>query len=361
MYLNNLKIRNFRNISEINLVLSNYFNIIYGLNGQGKTNLLEAIYLLGNGRTFRSAKINELISYNYETANICGLITNNNLEHQVNINLNKLFKKITLDGKNIQTAIELQGKMPVVIFSPDDVLMVKQGPDSRRKYLDRIIYNTDCNYLKKYQHYYQILKQRNILLKERKRNYIDLIDEQLIDAGIKIITARKLLVKDLTDRLKLFYNKIADYSEEPEIYYKQDVTAGKYKDIILNSMELDFQRGTTNRGPHRDDLVFLLNNKQLKQFGSQGQQRSFVLALKLAEIEQINSRFTSYPVLLLDDITSELDQIRVQNLISHVSENNIQTIITTTDHKLSFTYKFNYVRNFEVNNGSIKSEENNNR
>jgi DNA replication and repair protein RecF len=359
VYLKKIIIKNFRNISETDLTFCKQFNIICGLNGQGKTNLIEAVYLLGNGRTFRSAKVTDLICYEKESADVYGVIDSCRLEHQININLNKSFRKVTLDGKNIHTAAELQGKMPVVVFNPDDLLMIKQGPDARRKYLDRIIYHADIGYLKKYQRYYNILKQRNVLLREKKRSYIDIIDEQLIEAGIKIITARGSFVKQLTDCLELSYNKISDNSEKVKMHYKPDVTADRYRDTIRDSLELDFQRGMTNRGPHRDDLLFLLNNRQLKQFGSQGQQRSFVLALKITELEQINICFGKYPILLLDDITSELDTLRVQNLISHITGNNIQTIITTTNSKLSDLYEFNHVTEFEVSSGIIRHKENN--
>ena len=339
MRLKHLAISNLRNIENVRIQPCDRFNLLFGLNGQGKTNLLEAIFLLGNPRSFRNAHLPELIRHGERIAQIQGEVEAGGTLHRIKLTLELAGRRVEIDGKGIQRASDLHGKLSSVVFSPDDTGMVRLGPEARRRYLDRAVYMVDIGYLHCWHDYHRIMKQRNHLLKNAEKTGLDTWTEQLAEAGAELIERRLLFVAVLDKMLQQHYAIISGGSEAAEISYQPGgITTTSRKDIKIELQDLFFRHarsderyGTTTSGPHRDDLTLCLNGRPLKSFGSQGQQKSFVLALKMAEMENLQSIFNEPPLLLLDDMSSELDARRNRNLIDFLASRNIQVFITTTE------------------------------
>lgn len=338
MYLKSIRLEQYRNIAADLLQPARYLTILHGNNGQGKTNILEAVYLLGTARTFRTGKITELIQHSASMSLIQGTVQTvegqSEICHQLE---NNGTRRVSVDGKTVYRSADLHGKLAVVLFSPDDTAMVKLGPDTRRRYLDRSLYTSNQGFLQKYHNYYRTLKQRNAVLKMQQVEGLELWTEQLAVAGVQLMEHRKQYVENLNTLLQEQYSVLAGDQEKVAVDYHPDsgtdamLDVEKFHALLQQNLEQDLRYKTTRRGPHRDDLDFLIEDRPLKGFGSQGQQRSFVLALKLAEMEYLQQSFGEVPVLLLDDIASELDRKRMTNLLSYVRQQGVQVIITTTD------------------------------
>lgn len=367
MRINKLQISEFRNFKKATIEPSHNFNLFYGLNGHGKTNVLEAIFLLGSPRSFRNGKQHELIMHDKKTAVVKGEVESNRVTSSILFTLEQAGRRVEINGKGIARASELHGKLNAVVFSPDDTGMVRNGPDSRRRYLDRAAYMVDIQYLHCWHDYHRILKQRNNLLKKSDTTGLDIWTEQLATSGAEVIERRQHFVSVLNERLKRHYASISDGREVAEITYRPEgIKASDRSEIKTELLELfnrhaknDERYGTTTCGPHRDDLVFTLNGKLLKSFGSQGQQKSFVLALKMAEIEYLEEIFGESPILLLDDMSSELDVQRSRNFLNSLSKEDIQVFITTTERSpaLLDSAAQNYSV-FHVQDGNLTFEEN---
>lgn len=337
MFLKELWLEQYRNIDKAYLEPGRNLTIFYGLNGQGKTNLLESIYLLGNARPFRSAKLPELILSGSNYSLIRGKIQSAQIESEITFQLEQTTRRVCIDGKTAHRAGDLHGKLAVVVFSPDDTAMVKLGPETRRRYLDRSLYVSNAGFLQDYHRYYRTLKHRNALLKSNNYEGLELWTEQLATAGVRLMEHRQEYTYKLNLLLQKYYRQIAGESEQVTIVYHADVPfrVGQERETLLKVLQLqqehDLRYKTTGRGPHRDDLTFLIKERPLKSFGSQGQQRSFVLALKLAELNHLQNTFGEMPMLLLDDIASELDRQRMKNLLLFLRQQQVQVLITTTD------------------------------
>ena len=338
MYLKQVWLEQYRNIQTTCIQPARHLTVLYGCNGQGKTNFLESVYLLGNARPFRSAKVPDLIYHGSRTAAVRGVVLTAGVESDISLLLEHTTRRVTVDGKAIQRAADLHGKLAVVIFSPDDTAMVKLGPETRRRYLDRSLYASDAGFLQDYHSYYRILKQRNALLKTNQQEGLDLWTEQLAAAGIRLMEHRQRYTDRLNQLLQQKYQQIAGEREKVAVVYQPDIACNAEDNktetllnVLNNQREHDLRYKTTGRGPHRDDLTFLIGGRLLKGFGSQGQQRSFVLALKMAELDHLQEIFGEMPVLLLDDIASELDRERMKNLLRYVRQREVQVLITTTD------------------------------
>lgn len=342
------------------------FNLLYGLNGQGKTNLLEAIYLLGSPRSFRSARLPELIRHGERSAQIQGEVESNGMESRIRLTLESAGRRVEIDGKGIQRASDLHGRLNAVVFSPDDTGMVRQGPEARRRYLDRAVYMGDIGYLHCWHGYHRILKQRNHLLKSADRSGLDTWTEQLAEAGAEVIERRQRYIAVLDGMLQRHYATISGDGETAGIDYSPEgVQATVREDIRTELLELfarhsrsDERYGTTTAGPHRDDLIFCLDNRPLKAFGSQGQQKSFVLALKMAEMDNLQAIFGEPPLLLLDDMSSELDARRHRNLMDFLFNRDIQVFITTTERSPALLGAAAQCAVFRVEGGNLTFEGN---
>lgn len=339
MRLRQLAIVDFRNLGTVRIEPGACFNLLYGLNGQGKTNLLEAIYLLGSPRSFRGSRTQELIRHGERVARIRGEIESGGIRSYIRLSLESAGRKVDIDGKVVQRASDLHGRLNAVVFSPDDTGMVRMGPEARRRYLDRTVYMGDIDYLHCWHSYQRILKQRNYLLKNSDKSGLDTWTEKLAETGAEVIERRQRFVGLLSGMMQQHYATISGCRETADISYRPDgVQAvdrngiyGQLLELFSRNAKNDERYGTTTAGPHRDDLTLCLDGRPLKSFGSQGQQKSFVLALKMAEMDNLQTIFNEPPLLLLDDMSSELDAGRNRNLMDFLTSRDIQVFITTTE------------------------------
>lgn len=337
MKLLNLKLSNFRNYSYLEFIPSENINVIIGKNAIGKTNLLEAVYMITVGKSFRSNKDSEIINLNENSSVINGIINSYGYEDELRIVLNKDDKNKYFINEEDLNLKNYKRDMASVIFSPADLNMIKFSPQDRRKYLDNLISKIDPIYEHNLAKYRKILFERNKLLKKIKdRSLLEIYDFQLSEIGVKILRTRLNIVRLLEQYGKIHFKNLSG-GEDLKITYLSTIPLsaeeGKMKDIFLEHLSKNTSRDLelkyTTIGPHRDDLDFKIENLSVKSFGSQGEIRSVVLSLKLAEVDLIKKILKSEPLLLLDDVFSELDKDRAKYLIN--SLDNIQTFITSTD------------------------------
>ena len=345
MKAGSLKLYNYRNYQQLDLRFSPGINIFLGQNAQGKTNIVEALYYAAMGHSHRTHNDGELIHWEQEAALVDFSFSRLEVENNLKIKLQKgKRRQLVLNGGKL-TLKELIGSFNVVLFSPEDLFLVKGAPAERRRFLNTEISQASPAYYAELRRYTRLLQQRNTLLKrirERKASseMLDMWDEQLADSAAKIVKRRLEAVKKLKMLANLMQRRISDNRENLQLSY--EFAAGKsenmtenlvswYNNALKECREFDIFRGVTSVGPQRDDLEFTVNGKSLKSYGSQGQQRTSALALKLSELEFLRSETGEYPVLLLDDVMSELDETRRRQLLAFVRRENIQTIITATD------------------------------
>jgi DNA replication and repair protein RecF len=364
MRLCSVAVADFRNVRSVHIEPGDRFNLLYGCNGQGKTNLLEAIYLLGNPRSFRASRLPELVRHGERQARIRGQVESGGMQNQLTLLVEAGGRKVEVDGKAVHKASELHGKLNAVVFSPDDTGMVRMGPESRRRYLDRAVYMGDIGYLHSWHSYQRILKQRNHLLKNTDRTGLEIWTEKLAETGAEVIERRHAYVAVLDDKLQKYYTTIAGDEETARLSYNPEGVQATERDLIREELLELFKRhqrsderyGTTTAGPHRDDLTFILNDRPLKAFGSQGQQKSFVLALKMAEMDNLQETFGEAPLLLLDDMSSELDARRNHNLMEFLTTREIQVFITTTERSPALLEAAPHCAVFHVEGGNLTFE-----
>ncbi len=334
MYVKKISLKNYRNIERLDLELKNGVNIFYGQNAQGKTNLLESIYIGATGRSHRTHKDKELIKFGKDEAHIRLEVQKETIFDKIDIHLKNDSKKgIAINNIPISKLGELFGYLNVVIFSPEDLSLIKQGPQERRKFIDMELCQINNIYYYNLSQYYKVLKQRNSLLKKISKNIslkdtLFVWDSQLIDFGIKIIETRELFIQKLNSISKKIHQDITNNKEILEIKYKPSVTIEEFKEKLEKNIDKDILYATTSYGPHKDDVLFFINDVNARDFGSQGQQRTASLSAKLAEIQLIEEEKGILPVLLLDDVLSELDKDRQKFLIKNIK--NLQVIITCT-------------------------------
>lgn len=364
MRLCSVAVADFRNVRSVYFEPGERFNLFHGLNGQGKTNLLEAIFLLGSPRSFRTSKLPELVRHGEERAQIHGTVESGGIENCMRLVIETAGRKVEIDGKAVHKASELHGKLNAVVFSPDDTGMVRMGPETRRRYLDRAVYMCDIGYLHCWQSYQRILKQRNHLLKSSDRTGLDIWTEKLAESGAEVIERRLRFVTVLDCKLRQYYAAIAGSGETSSLSYQPNgVESTAREQIYEELLELfkkqqrsDERYGTTTAGPHRDDLIFALDERPLKPFGSQGQQKSFVLALKMAEMDNLQEIFGEAPLLLLDDMSSEIDAERNHNLMEFLTKREIQVFITTTERSTALLSTAPHCAVFHVEGGNLTFE-----
>ncbi len=358
MYIEEIELKNFRNYEKLNIKLSRKINIFYGDNAQGKTNLLEAIYFMAIGRSYRTSNDKELIKFDKKISSVSTIINDNEIKDKVEIIISdSKNKRILLNGLGIKKLGELLGSLLIVSFSPEDLQLIKQGPGERRRFIDIEICQISKVYYYELKRYNHVLKQRNKLLKRIKSNNklkdtLFAFDMQLINHGKKIMNYRESYVKELDNFARDVQKKLTKNKEELEIKYKGFVTEEKYEEKMEKSLEKDIMFGNTSVGIHKDDINFFINGIDVKKYGSQGQQRTALLSTKLAQIEIIKKNKHTMPILLLDDVLSELDNKRQKFLIENISD--IQTIITSTgldDFILNFKDEYSL---FFIENGTIK-------
>ncbi len=367
MKLKKICIFSFRNIDEIELSPNERFNIITGNNAQGKTNILESIYLLSAMKSFKMTRNTELIKNGCHYSVIKGLVNRDGVTRDITICIEPSGKKAKVDNKNVSRLSDFFGCLNMVVFSPEDTSMVRGMPETRRRYLDRAVFSSDFAYLTVHHEFFKILKNRNSLLKSGIISGLDVWTERLALAGARLIKARLSYIEEISALLADFYAILAGPFQSAHIRYRcealrtaksnvspDEIMTGLLEVLAAKSAEEKI-KGTTLAGPHRDDIEFFLNGRLLKLHGSQGELRSFILALKMAEIEYIKRRHLTPPVLLLDDMSSELDGDRNRNLLEFLKDREMQVFITTTSLKnLSISNNLNQSV-FTVQDGKILS------
>jgi len=359
MLLEKISLTNFRNLEQLEFGPDQRFNILFGRNAQGKTNILEAIYLLANLKSFRSTNNEDFITYNYDLCSVKGLIKCNNVHRNIDLIIDKRNKSVKLDGKKPLTSKEFYGLLRCVVFSPEEVSLLKGYPAARRAFLDRAIFQSSPLFFNIIIEYNRLLKQRNKLLKDGKNNReISPWTEGLIQTGSRIRIERLKYLNKIAPLLKETFSRITEGKEVVDLTFNfsedsYESLAQFFREELLKLEPKEKSLGQTLSGPHRDDPLFLLNGKPIRQFGSQGQLRSFVLAFKVAQIMDIEQLIGESPVLLLDDMTGELDNLRQKYLFEFLLQQKAQVFITTTDIKSSFYKKMENGRFFMIDNGKI--------
>lgn len=334
MWINNIKINNFRNYKKLDLELNNEINIFYGQNAQGKTNIIESIFLCSMGKSFRAKKDKDMINLEEGNASIEINFKKSDRQGKIKIELGNK-KNIFLNGIKLKRLSELLGNINVVIFTPDDINILKGGPQNRRRFLDIMISQLKPNYMYNLNLYLKTIEQRNNYLrqiKEENKNedLLDIWDEKLAELAINIYNYRKEFINKIREKIKNIHYEITNNKENFEIEYITDCkTKNEYLELLKQRRKLDIIKGFTTKGIHRDDFVIYINNKQLDVYGSQGQNRTAILSLKLSELNIIYDEIGEYPILLLDDFMSELDQDRRNHFLEKIKDT--QVIITCTE------------------------------
>lgn len=359
MIIKSLELADFRNYEELNISFDKGTNILYGDNAQGKTNILEAIYVSATTKSHKGSKDKEIINFNKEEAHIRTYLEKEGVECRVDMHLRKNKSKgIAIDGQKIKKAADLLGLLNVVFFSPEDLSIIKNGPSERRRFADMELCQLDSFYLYNLNHYNKIVNQRNKLLKDMYFNpglkeTLNIWDSQLISFGSKIIERRKLFAEQLCEIISDIHNKLSGGKENLIIKYEPDVAIENFEEKMKESQEKDIRSKITSVGPHRDDFSFIVNGIDIRKYGSQGQQRTAALSLKLSEIELVKKMTKDTPVLLLDDVLSELDSNRQNYLLGSLGD--IQTIITCTGLDEFVNNRFEINKIFKVTNGVVEA------
>ena len=360
MIIKSLELSNFRNYESLSLSFDRGTNILYGDNAQGKTNILEAIFVSATTKSHKGSKDKDMIRFGHEEGHIRTYLEKEEMGYQVDMHLRSSKSKgIAIDGQKIKKAAQLLGLLNVVFFSPEDLSIIKNGPSERRHFVDMELCQLDSFYLYNLNHYNKIVNQRNKLLKDlyfqpQLQETLSIWDAQLVSFGGKIIERRKVFIDQLNEMIYDIHKKLSGGKEELKIIYEPDVSLEDFEKKCAVNRERDIRLKQTTTGPHRDDFCFMVGDIDIRKFGSQGQQRTAALSLKLSEIELVKKISKDTPVLLLDDVLSELDSSRQNYLLSSIGD--IQTIITCTGLDDFINNRFEINKIFKVTNGTVASE-----
>jgi DNA replication and repair protein RecF len=360
MYIKKLNIVNFRNYKNLFLEFNRHVNIFTGDNAQGKTNILESIYFCSLGKSHRTNRDSELINWNSDNAYINILVGKERLDKKIEIKIFKENKKgVNINSKKLSKLSELIGVFNVVMFSPEDLKIIKGSPQNRRKLLDVELCKLNPQYYYNLAQYNKVLNEKNIVLKKfnnKDKGIIDIYNSQLSQYGAEIIKQRIIFINKLNEKGKKIHSGIT--SNQEKIDFKYMTSIKKFENIqqelyqaLTESINNDIDKRTTLIGPHRDDFLVSLNGVNARIYGSQGQQRTAVLTIKFATLDIIKEYIGEYPVLLLDDVLSELDAKRQKFILNSI--NDMQTIITCTGIKDIKNYIESDVKIFYVKNGEI--------
>ena len=353
MWIKKLKIKNFRNYESEEINLEKNINIFYGQNAQGKTNIIESIFLCSLGKSFRTKKDKEMIKLNEQNALVEVEYEKSDRDGKIKIEIGNK-KNIYLNGIKIKKLSELLGNLNIVIFTPDDINILKGGPQNRRRFLDIMISQLRPNYMHILNLYIKTIEQRNNYLRQIKEehkdeNLLEIWDEKLAEYAIKIYEYRKEFIEKIIKKLDIIHKNITNGEEQIELEYVTECDSKeKYLKLLKERRKLDIIKGFTTKGVHRDDFMIYINKKDIKIFGSQGQNRTAMLSLKLAELQVIYDEIGEYPILLLDDFMSELDKTRRKNFLENIE--GTQVIITGTE-KLDIE-NLEYLE-YNVSNGKV--------
>ncbi|BDF02942.1 DNA replication/repair protein RecF [[Clostridium] hylemonae] len=360
MKIKSLKLKSFRNYDFLKLEFDDATNIFYGDNAQGKTNILESVYLSGTTKSHRGTKDRDLVQFGKEESHIETVVEKNGITYQIDMHLKKNSPKgIAINKIPIRKASELFGIINIVFFSPEDLNIIKNGPSERRRFIDLELSQLDKVYLNNLSNYNRIVNQRNHLLKDitQQRNLMETLDVweiQLIQYGNKIIERRKQFVKEINKIISNIHKKLTGEKEEINLIYEPSIGNLTFEQALAKNRERDMRIKSTSVGPHRDDICFMVGDLDIRRFGSQGQQRTAALSLKLSEIELVKQSIHDTPVLLLDDVLSELDKHRQNYLLDSIHD--IQTLITCTGVDEFVNHRFSINKVFHVQDGQVAKE-----
>lgn len=362
MHIEYLKLLNFRNYESLELNFHPHLNFIYGKNGSGKTNLVESIYVLGLTRSFRPVTDKILIHEKGTVAKIEGNVYNR-FKTNYKVILGFDGKKVKINNNSVLKLSDYVSKINIILFHPNDLKIIKETPSIRRKNLNIDISQLNLNYLKDLNLYNKILKQRNAYLKQlfingnQSQTYLDILTTKLIEYGLKIYQERKKFLDLLNLNLSKIYEQITGVGNLNLVYQSdyQDLSSEEIFKLYQKMLKKDLSFGKTNFGIHTDDFIFQLNSHNLKEYGSEGQQKNAIISMKLAELELFFQQKGYYPILILDDLFSELDEEKITNILKMI-KGEVQTFITTTNvNNLLFTQK-NEMKKFYIEDGHVQEE-----
>ena len=360
MIIESIELKNYRNYEELHMELNEGTNILYGDNAQGKTNILEAVYVCCTSKSHKNAKDRDIIRFDQDESHIKMQIRKNDVPYRIDMHLKKNKPKgIAINGMPIRRASELFGIANVVCFSPEDLNIIKNGPSERRRFIDMELCQLNKLYVHSLVQYNKVLVQRNKLLKELafRPDYgetLDVWDMQLVNYGKEVMEYRGDFVCRLNEMIHGIHARLSGQKEDLKICYEPDTDAVQFEEALKRSRPQDMKQKTTLCGPHRDDISFFVNGIDIRKFGSQGQQRTAALSLKLSELELVKQLIHDRPILLLDDVLSELDAGRQNHLLNAI--NDIQTIITCTGVDDFVNNRFKIDKIFKVIDGAVVSE-----
>ncbi len=360
MIIKSLELTNYRNYESLCINFDEGTNILYGDNAQGKTNILEAIYLSATTKSHRGTKDKDIIRFGEEEAHIRARIEKDMIDQKIDMHLRSTKTKvIAIDEMKIKKAAQLLGLLKVVFFSPEDLSIIKSGPSERRRFIDMELCQIDSFYLTNLNNYNKIVNQRNAQLKDLYFNpslqdVINIYDIQLVSYGTEIIKRRKLFVEQLNEIIAEIHEKLSGGKEHIQVVYEPNIEIEDFERMLSASRDKDMKLKQTTVGPHRDDISFIVDGIDIRKFGSQGQQRTAALSLKLSEIEIIRKITRENPVLLLDDVLSELDSNRQNYLLNYIG--NMQTIVTCTGLDEFINNRFEINKVFRIENANIVEE-----
>lgn len=358
MYIDKIKLKNFRNYKEQEIKLKDGINLFYGNNAQGKTNIIESVFICSMGKSFRARKDKELINFDAKDFQIEIEYTKKDREGKIKYIVGEN-KNIFINNVQIKKMSEILGNINIVLFSPEDINIIKDGPSNRRKFLNMMISQLRPKYIYTYNLYLKTLEQRNIYLKNsslenKNEDLLDIYDEKLAEYGIIINKYRDEFINKIKEKISEIHKKVTKEKEEIKIKYISDCfEKEKFLEQLKNNRNQDILKGYTSIGIQRDDIYFFINGKKIDVYGSQGQQRTSILSLKLAELEIIKDEIGEYPILLLDDFMSELDSQRRLNFLKNIE--NTQIIITCTE---DINIKNVNINKFKVEDGYIYEKNN---
>ena len=357
MFIESVQLKNFRNYESLELGFDRGTNIFYGDNAQGKTNILESLYICGTTKSHKGSKDKEIIRFTEDEAHIRMVVRKDGISYRIDMHLKKnRAKGVAINGLPIKKASELFGVVNLVFFSPEDLNIIKNGPGERRRFMDAELCQLDKLYLTNLASYNHIVNQRNKLLKDISfnpglRDTLDIWDMQMAEYGKKIIEKRKRFVEELNEIICEIHRNLTGGAETPDIIYEPSVTEENIDQEIIRNRERDMRMKLTSVGPHRDDLCVLANGIDIRKYGSQGQQRTAALSLKLSEIYMVKKKIKDTPILLLDDVLSELDSSRQTCLLESIHD--IQTMITCTGLDDFISHRFQINKVFQVTGGKV--------
>ena len=358
MYIQSLELKNYRNYENLDITFDPHINILYGDNAQGKTNILEAIFLSATTKSHRGSKDSEIIRFEEQESHIRSYICKDEIAHKIDMHLKKNRSKgVAIDGLTIRKSSELFGMCNIIFFSPEDLGIIKNGPAQRRRFMDTELCQLDKIYLQYLAKYNKVLIQRNNLLKQinYNRDLLDTLpvwDAQLVQYGTYIIKRRAEFLKQLNTIIYDKHKQLTGGLESICLEYDNNILVEQYSKALQDKRQQDLRNCNTSVGPHRDDIRFLVNDIDIRKFGSQGQQRTAALSLKLSEITIVQEQIKDSPILLLDDVLSELDANRQNYLLGSIRD--IQVIITCTGLNEFVNNRLSMDRVYEVVQGNVK-------